>query len=61
MKLSDTTPDAGTGGEDVLRAIGELNGATEAAAQAASQVAMDHEEMKGWFKTIAEVIMSIIK
>lgn len=59
--MNDATTEFAASGEEVVRAIGELDGAAEAAARAASQAEIDHDEVKGWIKTIAEAIMSIIK
>lgn len=59
--MSETLDPTANAGEEVARAVGELSATAEAAANAASQIDIDHEEVKGWIKTIFEVVMTIIK
>lgn len=57
-KIKDTTIDAG---EEVARAAGELNATVKAAAKAAAETGVDHEEVEGWLKTIFKALIGAFK
>lgn len=57
-KIKETTMDAG---EEVVRAVGELDATVTAAAKAATETGVDHEEVKGWLTTIFKAILGAFK
>lgn len=57
-KIKETTIDAG---EEVMRAVGELNATVQDAAKAAAETGVDHEEVEGWLKTIFRAILGALK
>lgn len=57
-KIKETTMDAG---EEVVRAVGELNATVHDAAKAATENGVDHEEVRGWLTTIIKAIVSALK
>lgn len=57
-KIKETTMDAG---EEVVRAVGELNATVQDAAKAATETGVDHEEVKNWLTTIFKAILGAFK
>lgn len=57
-KIKETTMDAG---EEVVRAVGELDATVKAAAKAATETGIDHEEVKNWLTTIFKAILGAFK
>lgn len=57
-KIKETTMDAG---EEVVRAVGELNATVQDAAKAATETGADHEEVKNWLTTIFKAILGAFK
>lgn len=57
-KIKETTMDAGEG---VVRAVGELDATVKAAAKAATETGVDHEEVKNWLTTIFKAILGAFK
>lgn len=56
--IKETTIDAG---EEVVRAVGELNATVKEAAKAATESGVDHEEVEGWLKTIFKALIGAFK
>ncbi len=48
-------------GEEVVQAVGELSATVKAAAKAAAETDIDHEEVKGWLTTIFKALMAAFK
>lgn len=57
-KIKETTIDAG---EDVVRAVGELNATVQEAAKAATETGVDQEDVKGWITTIFKALLAAFK
>lgn len=57
-KIKETTIDAG---EEVVRAVGELNATVQEAAKAATETGVDQEEVKGWLTTVFKAILAVLK
>lgn len=57
-KVKDLTIDAG---EEVMQAVGELSATAKDAADAASEMEVDHEEVQGWLTTIFKAILGAFK
>ena len=57
-KIKETTIDAG---EEVARAVGELNATVQEAAKTATETGVDHEEVRGWLTTIIKAIFGAFK
>lgn len=49
------------GGEEVIRAAGELSATVKDAAKAATEAEVDHEEVKGWLTTIFKALITAFK
>lgn len=57
-KIKETTLDAG---EEVVRAVGELNATVQDAAKAATETGVDQEEVRSWLTTIIKAIVGAFK
>lgn len=57
-KVKELTIDSG---EEVVRAIGELNATVESAKKIAEQTEVDQEEVKGWLTTVFKAIFAVFK
>ncbi len=57
-KIKETTMDTG---EEVARAVGELNATVQDAVTAATETGADQEEVKGWLTTIFKALLAAFK
>ncbi len=57
-KIKETTLDAG---EEVVRAVGELNATVQDAAKTATETGLDQEEVKSWLTTIVKALLGAFK
>jgi len=59
--MSETKVPAIDAGEEVARAIGELNATVQQSAKAVAETGIDQEEAKGWLTTIFKALLAALK
>ena len=59
--MSSTLEESISSGDEVMRAAGELTATAQEAGELATSVAIDHEEVKGWLKTIFQAVFEVLK